>query len=376
MHFISLIIILFSLSIKNDVRANSKKDFEDFSPAVKMPAVTLSTASALTKIALGSCFHPSRDSKIFNEIRLQSPDLFVFIGDNVYAANESDDPKLMSLRKAYSDLSQIETFKALRESTPLMVTWDDHDYGKDDAGADFKQRVFSESLFRYVWDVNSLDARASRPGVYFEQTVGPKGKKVQLIVLDTRSFRTPLTIHPNQDEGRYIESQDPQQSILGEDQWMWLSEQLSAPADVRIIFTSIQLIAEGHHWESWQMMPKEREKLFSLLASLEANGVIIVSGDRHFAAIYELATFEPYPLYELTTSSLNVPLTSFVRNPIEEPGPNRLTKPFYESNYGLIEIDWTANKVSLKLMDEFSNPITEKTIDIELLSNQKHSQLQ
>ena len=376
MKFISLIIILSSLAAAIAGRASSKEESVDFSPAVKMPSARLSTLSALTKIALGSCFHPRQDSKIFNEIRLQSPDLFVFLGDNVYASNESDDPKLMSLRNAYYDLSQVESFRALRESTPLMVTWDDHDYGKDDAGGDFKHRVFSESLFRHVWDIKPLDQRASRPGVYFERSIGPNGKKVQLIVLDTRSFRTPLTMHPNQDEGKYIQSQDPQQSMLGVDQWMWLAEQLSKPAEIRIILSSIQLIAQGHHWESWQMMPREREKLLSLLASLEANGVIVVSGDRHFAAIYELAIFESYPLYELTTSSLNVPLISFVRNPIEERGPNRLTKPFYESNYGLIEIDWGAGEVSLKLMDQFSDPIAKKTVNIKMLRKKQNSQLQ
>jgi alkaline phosphatase D len=339
----------------------------EFSPAVPMPAATLAPDKALTRIAFGSCYHPSLESGIFDEIAGQHPGVFVFLGDNVYAKDESDDPTLMSLRQAYANLSAVKSFKALRESTPLLVAWDDHDYGKDDAGGDFKYREFSESLYNYAWNIEPSDERTSRAGVYLEQTVGPIGKRVQFITLDTRSFRTPLTQHPNQDIGRYVESQDPNQNVLGESQWKWLAEQLRKPADIRIIVTPIQLIADGHHWESWRVMPKERERLYRLLSSSKANGVVVVSGDRHSAAIYALAEFEPYPLYELTTSSLNVPLTSFVKNPVDEPGPHRLINPYYETNYGLIDINWEDEELSLKLMDETSRMIAEEIIRIDSL---------
>ncbi len=355
------------VSTENKIRPTAEQGSAAFSPAMPMPAATLAPDTTLTRIAFGSCYHPSLKSGIFNEIAGQHPDAFVFLGDNVYAKDESDDPTLMSLRQAYADLSAVESFKALRESTPLLVAWDDHDYGKDDAGGDFKHREFSESLYRYVWNIEPSDERTSRPGVYFEQTVGPKDKRVQFITLDTRSFRTPLTQHPDQSIGRYVESQDPNQNVLGESQWKWLEDQLQKPADIRIIVTPIQLIADGHHWEAWRVMPAERERLYRLLSSSSANGVIIVSGDRHSAAIYALTEFEPYPLYELTTSSLNVPLTSFVMNPIDEPGPHRLIKPYYESNYGLIDIDWDTGQLSMMLMDEASQLIAEQTIRIDSL---------
>lgn len=349
------------------IESTAEQGSLEFSPAVPMPAATLAPDRALTRIALGSCYHPSMESGIFNEIAGQHPDAFVFLGDNVYAEDESDDPTLMSLRQAYANLAAVESFKALRESTPLLVAWDDHDYGKDDAGGDFRHREFSESLYAYAWDIEPSDERASRPGVYFEQTVGPIGKRVQFITLDTRYFRTPLTRHPDQNIGRYVESQDPNQNVLGETQWKWFEEQLRKPADIRIIVTPIQLIADGHHWEAWRVMPAERERLYRLLSSSRANGVIVVSGDRHSAAIYELTEFEPYPLYELTTSSLNVPLTSFVKNPVDEPGPHRLMNPYYESNYGLIDIDWDTGQLSMKLMDEASKLIAEKVIPIDSL---------
>ncbi len=379
MRLVSLITILALLSSCQDVDTNIDKstdkstdkvpeqDIIRFSPATPMPAATLEPEKTLTRIALGSCFEPSMDSNIFNEIAQRDPDAFIFLGDNVYAEDESDDPNLTSLRKAYADLAAVESFKALRQSTPLMVVWDDHDYGKDDAGGDFKYREFSESLYEYVWNITATDERAKRDGVYFEETVGPIGKRVQFITLDTRSFRTPLTPHPDPSIGRYTESQDPNQNVLGETQWQWFEDQLRKPADVRIIVSTIQLIADGHHWEAWRVMPAERERFFQLLESTRANGVVIVSGDRHSAAIYKLPDFEPYPLVEMTTSSLNIPLTSFVKNPVDEPGPHRRINPYYETNYGLIDIDWDAGQLSMKLMDETSQIIAEEIIPINLL---------
>jgi alkaline phosphatase D len=367
MRLISTIRLLAVLLFLIGCQAKTERGHSEFSPAVPMLAASLAPERALTRIALGSCYHPSLKSGIFNEIAAQNPDVFVFLGDNVYADDESDDPMLMSLRQSYAKLSAVESFRALRESTPLLVTWDDHDYGKDDAGGDFKHKDFSESLYEYVWNIGPSDERTSRPGVYFEQTVGPIGKRVQFITLDTRSFRTPLTRHPDQDIGRYVASQDPNQNMLGEYQWKWLEKQLQKPADIRIIVTPIQLIADGHHWEAWRVMPTERERLYKLLSSSRANGVVVVSGDRHSAAIYELAEFEPYPLYELTTSSLNVPLTSFVKNPVDEPGPHRLTNPYYKSNYGLMDIDWEAGELSMRLMNEGSQTITEEIIRIDSL---------
>ena len=195
MRLVSLITILALLSSCQDVDTNIDKstdkstdkvpeqDIIRFSPATPMPAATLEPEKTLTRIALGSCFEPSMDSNIFNEIAQRDPDAFIFLGDNVYAEDESDDPNLTSLRKAYADLAAVESFKALRQSTPLMVVWDDHDYGKDDAGGDFKYREFSESLYEYVWNITATDERAKRDGVYFEETVGPIGKRVQFITL-------------------------------------------------------------------------------------------------------------------------------------------------------------------------------------------------
>lgn len=334
-----------------------------FAPALPMPSAQLTTDTLITRIAVGSCFGTYNSPAVFDRIRQQSPQAFLFLGDNVYADDESLDPELTSLKTAYAELAAMPAFEALRAEVPTLVTWDDHDFGLNDAGADFPSRETSESLFEYVWSIPAEDPRAQRPGIYHSHISGPVGQRVQFIVLDTRFFRTPvLKAGTTLPHGRYIPNTSPDQALLGEAQWQWLESQLNKEAELRIIATSIQVIADGHNWEAWRLFPRERQRLFDLLTSTSASGVVVVSGDRHGAYMYQLAGQTPYPLFELTASSLNIPLTDWVNDPQDEPGPNRLFKPYYGANYGLIDINWSDRHLTLRIVDDKNQPVHERQV--------------
>ena len=355
--FIIFVLVLLLLSSCQDTRESTKKEVEstpkqrslEFSPAVPMPAAKLATDTALTRIAFGSCYHPSLDSGIFNEIVRQRPGAFVFLGDNVYAEDESDDPALMSLRQAYANLSAVESFKSLRESTPLLVAWDDHDYGLNDAGEDFPQRQASEQLFEAFWGVPAADPSRTRPGIYRVVRIGQAPQAIQIILLDTRFFRTSLSkpwISPL--TGRYTPSEDPLQSMLGESQWLWLQEILKEPADLRILVSSVQVLADGHRWESWRMLPLERSKLLGLLEQTKGTTVMI-SGDRHLAALYRKRTPNGGDLWEMTSSSLNLPLSEIASQITPETGSFLQGQATTDANFGWIDIDWSERTLSLEL---------------------------
>ena len=97
----------------------------------------------LTRIAFGSCANESRPQPIWETITEMKPQLFIFTGDNVYA--DTADP--VKLAKSYEELAAIPDFAALRESTPVVGTWDDHDYGKNDAGAEFEGKQAAKDAF-------------------------------------------------------------------------------------------------------------------------------------------------------------------------------------------------------------------------------------
>ena len=338
-----------------------------FAPAESMPSAELDSQAIISKLAIGSCAQGDKDQTIFNTIFQQRPDIFLFVGDNVYAETEEDDAELLSLKKAYQRLAQSKPFTQLRRHVPLLTTWDDHDFGLNDAGGNWPHKAVSESLFEYVWAIPLTDPMRSRQGIYQSKLIGPKNKRVQIILLDTRFFRTPLTmLEQPHAHGPYQASVDPEQTLLGEDQWSWLASQLAVPAQVRIIVSSIQVLAEGHHWESWQLLPKERVRLLELLRDNSFGQVILVSGDRHMAALYRDNSRQGRPLWELTSSSLNVPLSSFRTDIQIEPGPNRIGLPFYDANFAMIEINWERAMLNLQIRDSAKRTVRQAQVKLNL----------
>jgi len=330
----------------------------------RLPASTIEL-TPIERIAFGSCADPKESLAIFDTITQETPDIFVFLGDNVYAEDESDDPELRSLREAYDALGDSPAFQRLGAKVPLYATWDDHDYGLNDAGGEFRHKAASERLFETFWRVPSEDPSVARPGIYRAVSFGPVGKRVQLILLDTRSFRSGLEkpllppLH-----GRYTPSNTDAQSVLGTGQWSWLQEELAKPADVRLIASSIQVLADGHQWEAWRLFPAEQQRLIRLIS--EASGTnLVLSGDRHLAGIYFDKDRSSNPILELTSSSLNLPLTSIVSNIKVEPGPYRLGEPFYEANFGLIEIDWQARRLHAAIKDQARQTVKSVSLSLD-----------
>ena len=220
----------------------------------------------------------------------------MFLGDNVYGDVESED--LRELRAAYEMQAAADGFSRLREAAvPLAATWDDHDYGVNDGGAEFFGREEAQRIFEDFWGVPADSERASRPGVYDSVTYGPPGQRVQLILLDTRYFRSPLrrTDEPGAPgKERYLPDSDPAKTMLGEEQWGWLRGVLEEVADLRILASSIQVIADGHGFEAWRHLPAERDRLYALLRETGANGVVVDFGRsaprRHLSQTTALST--------------------------------------------------------------------------------------
>ena len=306
--------------------------------------------AVLTSIAFGSCNSADRAIPILQTIAASDYDLFMYIGDNVYGSSDSDDPTVPELRAAYHELADHPDFQLLRTRFPMLSTWDDHDYGQNDSGANFAFKPFTEQLFLDFWGAAEDDTRRTRAGIYDAHIFGPEGQRVQIILLDTRYFRTDLTV--TDEEGavgreRYLPSTDPNQSMLGDEQWRWLENELRKPADFRLLISSIQVHADGHGWEAWRTLPMERDRLYRLIAETGAQGVILVSGDRHSAGLYVRDDVVPYPLYEITSSSLN----RSHRDENNEPGPHRIGNMYAPVNYGVISMDWESGQIALKIKD-------------------------
>jgi alkaline phosphatase D len=316
---------------------------------------------ALTSIAFGSCNTAEREIPILNLIADAGHDLFIYGGDNVYGDARAYDATLPELRAAYHQLAARPEFQRLRAALPMLEVWDDHDYGMNDMGRDFAFKGFAERLFLDFWGAGEDDVRRTREGTYDAHVFGPEGQRVQVILLDTRWFRSDLTVTDERGavgRERYLPSEDPDQDMLGAAQWAWLEAQLQVPAEVRLIVSSIQVHADGHGWEAWRTMPRERDRFYRLIRETRANGVVIVSGDRHSAGLYVRADLTDYPLYEITSSSLNMS----IRDENNEPGPHRIGDMFGPENYGVVAIDWESGALNLEIRDNTGVVVREQAV--------------
>lgn len=316
------------------------------------PNPVLAADTVITRFAFGSCVNENRDMKFWDVIAAQNPQAFLLIGDNVYGdtrpTNGADIPTLAA---SYKKLSSRVEFDRFRRSVPMMTAWDDHDYGANDAGGAFAFKEWAEKAYETYW--GSSDEVKSRPGVYEARIVGPEGKRVQFIMLDGRFFRSDLATMPYRDPGPtlgwYIPNMDPNATILGKTQWDWLAQELEKPADVRFIISSTQVITDAHNFEGWTNFPKERDRLYALLGQKGVNNAIFLTGDRHSGGFYKTnASGLSKPLWDFTSSSLNF---AFGRGDgsDREPDPRRTGGFWGIPNFGQIDIDWAAKKVTMTL---------------------------
>jgi len=313
---------------------------------------TLSADTTLTRIMLGSCLNERRPQPVWASIVAKRPDLFLMIGDNVYGdIGWTGDAALSSLSRSYAALSASPEFAGFRRQVPMMSVWDDHDFGLNDAGATFAFRDRAETLFEVFWGAS--DAVRSRPGVYDSRMWGPKGRRVQIILLDTRYFRSDLEKLPYSDARRPLGDNMPTSAdgatMLGEVQWRWLEGELAKPAEIRLIVSSVQVLTSAHQFESWANFPMERDRLYRMLADGKAGNTILLSGDRHRAGFYQKQIEGlPTPLREMTSSSLNFPFASGERGS-EEPDADRTGGLWADPNFGGIDINWKKKRLTLRL---------------------------
>jgi len=317
----------------------------------------------LQRIAYGSCIDQARDQPMWSPVLAYGPDLFIFGGDNVYASGKPW--SLQKLNAAYAQLASHAGFRQLRETVPHLAIWDDHDYGLNDGGADFAHKAESRQAFLDFWDVAASDPRRQRDGVYHAQTFGPEGRRVQVILLDVRSFRSPWKPTDRRDapgRERYLPDDAPDRQMLGEAQWQWLAQQLREPAQVRLIVSGIQVIVEGHGWEGWQLFPRERARLMRTVREARASGVVILSGDRHVGALYRSDSDAPYPMYELTSSGMTHPWQD-----ASEAGPNRLGPLVTELHFGSVDVDWDRGELTLGLRSRQGTLLQSRRVSLDEL---------
>ena len=306
-------------------------------------------AQEITKIAFGSCSHQDKPLNILATIALERPHAMLWLGDNIYG----DTDNIAVLQSKYKKLGNNKNFIALRETTPFYTIWDDHDFGKNDGGKEFDFKFQSAVAFLDFWQVAQNDPRRKQQdGIYHSVMLnGPAGRTIQIIFPDLRFNRDPISAVDEQTYrsdrqakkmGPYLPDQTATMSMLGSTQWLWFENELKKPADIKIIASSLQILAAFTGWEAWKNYPYDAERLFSLVSDLSLDNLVLISGDTHWAEISK-QTIGQIELVEVTSSGLSEKWKDV------SPNQYRVSPSYYQNNYGLIEIAWQEKTASLTL---------------------------
>ena len=317
---------------------------------LNVPYRSLDTSKSIETFAFGSCNHQNQPQPLWTLIDKNNPQLMIMMGDNVYAS----DKELKPIVDQYLKLNENKEFRALRERIPFLAIWDDHDFGQNDGGVTNPERDEARAVFLNYWGYLKQTLPKRQKALYHSRMIGSAPQRLHVIMLDTRWDRSDLVKNPDynpEDQATpprpYLPTRDKTTRILSEDQWDWLEDEIKKPAELKILVSSIQVLANGHAFEKWGNFPHEKERLLKLIKNNKSKNIILFSGDRHMAALSKINLGANNDLFEITGSALN--------------RPSRLTTPEIDTvyvgatvptiNYGLGKINWKKKSVQLEIHD-------------------------
>jgi len=258
---------------------------------VELDTVTFKTAPPRTltgrvKIAFGSCADMSKrdfyDVPAFEAMNSVQPDLALFCGDTCYyvrgdGTTNLDGPPPRDWESTELMLRrQVEArnhphFTSLSRSTPFYSTWDDHDFGYNNAeGADrtddWVGRSVATAVFRAMWP-NPYRLPGTDQPIYYSFRWGP----VEVFITDSRFHRDAAN-----------------QAVWGHEQVEWLDERLTnSDAPLKLVVVACQFLFQrpgsaGHLAEA----PGERTTILDKVLDGSVSGrVLFLSGDRHYSEL-------------------------------------------------------------------------------------------
>ncbi len=290
--------------------------------------------------AIGSCLYINeiKDDRagkpyaegysILNEITKKQPDFMVWLGDNIYLRT----PDFLTdrgIRHRYKHVRKTPELQPLLGGMHHYATWDDHDYGPNDADISYVNKYVSAKAFDDYW--GNLNTNVTKEGGITNQFVW---NDVEFFMLDNRFHRDP-------------NEQKTTKQYFGKAQIDWLIKALRfSKAPFKIVCSGGQIINDAALYENYANYAEERQTLLKRLDEEQIEGVIFLSGDRHHTEISKMQRKNAYPLIDITCS----PLTAGIHKARDEGNTYQLKKKtYYKHNFGIIDVTGPRKDRRLKL---------------------------
>lgn len=272
----------------------------------------LSMIKNLDRLAFGSCNKHYKRQGVWKDLIEQTPDLFIWGGDNIYA-NTSIATKIESAYKEQNSVADYRSFKAL---VPIIGTWDDHDYGNNNRDGSFEIKKLSRDFALDFLEEPKFSERRLREGLYTSYDFGDEGRKIKIILLDNRYFMN-------------LEKENP---LLGKAQWEWLRKEIDhSKASLHLIVSGLSILSpQNPSSEEWVDYPLEKENLKKLLKQKNVP-YLYLTGDKHFSSVFKRDNEVEFMSSGMTHNT-KAALRPYVRA--------RYPDPVFVNNYSLIDFNW------------------------------------
>ncbi len=325
-----------------------------FLAAIVILSITISVKAQTHKsqiFAFGSCNRQNSPQPLWDIILKNQPNTWIWLGDNIYG----DTHDMQILKEKYQMQNDNADYKTFTTKVPIIGTWDDHDYGKNDAGKYYPRKQESQQLALDFLKVPQESAIRKQAGIYSSHDYQVGNKHIKVILLDCRYHRDTLM---QDNDKRYIPNLKG--DILGEEQWAWLEKQLTSNADAYVIGSGIQILSEEHPHEKWANFPTAKKRLMDLLVKTKPKGVILLSGDRHIGEFSKMQVSGlDFPIFDITSSGL----THSAVNNLQEPNKYRVGPLVNQKHYGLLEFKDKGKKLEVTMsLKGLETPLYHKEI--------------
>lgn len=296
-------------------------------------------------VGYGSCarWQQDRIQPVWDAVSMWEPDLFFWLGDNVYA--DTLDPDIVA--EEFRRQREVPGLAPLLTRIPQLATWDDHDFGLNNHDRTNPKRRENREVWMRYWP-NPSHGTDAVEGIFFKYVYGG----VDFYFLDNRYYRD-----PNE------KPDGPGKTMLGKGQLDWLKKHLSASkAPFKVLISgSVWTRGKGPVGDAWSAFQHERDSLFDWIRDQSISGVVLLSGDTHTGELNVIpwSDRDGYDLYDLTASPLaQDPGNGWLFRDVEQ----RIRLPYNQAaNFGWIEFDLTVPDPTLtfNIINTEAKPVWE-----------------
>lgn len=281
-----------------------------------------------------------QDPYIFRTMASMSTDFMLWMGDNLYL-RASDYGSEAGMRYRYSQHRKSAEISQLLSSRPNFAIWDDHDYGMNDADRSFELKSVAQKLFRDYWGNKTYGVEGDN-GIYSSFSWGD----CEFFLMDDRSHRAPNGLLDSIGGKPNCEK-----DFFGTLQLSWIKDKLlSSKATFKFIVVGNQVlnpIAEKEHLRDY---PCDFNDLMYFITSYKIEGVVFLSGDRHFSEVIGWQPKGFYKMYDITCSPISS--RAFEPGAKEKANPYRVPETLVTTNnFSRFDVSGPRGDRTLKVMN-------------------------